>query len=128
VIETACKGIYGARTLTEDGSSFHYLTNLYLKKNEGKYLIDPSLKKNICFFVHNLMNGLPSVDYDIVFFRNAFIYFSPHSREQVLSNISDALKEQGLLIMGVSETAGVYHAELEGKNRNDVFYFQKASV
>jgi chemotaxis methyl-accepting protein methylase len=63
--------------------------------------------------------------YDLIFFRNAFIYFSPNGRVRVLSNLARALKEGGLLIRGVSETALARHEELEAKNRNDVFYFQK---
>jgi len=140
VIEAARQGIYSARTLREDGSCFHYLTDFYLKKPENKttgknsafdpgsrYQADPSLKKNINFFVHNLMEELPAKEYDLVFFRNAFIYFLPQYRERILSNLVAVLKDGGLLIMGVSETAGVHHSGIDGRNLNDVFYFQKTS-
>jgi len=138
VIEIACNGIYGPRALREDGKNFHYVTDHYLKKTESantgsafssgfKYQADPSLKKNINFFVHNLMDGLPPKIYDIIFFRNAFIYFSHRYRERILSNLAAVLKKGGILIMGVSETAGVHHIGLEGKNRNDVFYFEKTN-
>jgi chemotaxis protein methyltransferase CheR len=125
VIETACEGAYSARALREDGSCFQYMAVPYLKKLENGYRIDDSLKKNICFFVHNLMDELPPKDYDIIFFRNAFIYISPRYRERILSNLAAVLKEDGLLIMGVSETAGAKHAAFDSKNRKDVFYFQK---
>ena len=124
VIQQAIMGSYGQRSLREDGSSFHYLTDRYLKKEE-RFYIDSILKKNICFFVHNLMNELPKNDYDLIFFRNAFIYFTPRNRERILSNLSSALIEGGILIMGVSETSGVQHSDLESKNINDVFYFIK---
>jgi len=153
VIETACQGIYSTRTLREDGSSFHYLADPFLRKLENenpegnpgvqprrrlpegssafgpgiRYQVEPSLKKNIHFFVHNLMEELPAREYDLVFFRNAFIYFSPRYRERILSNLIAVLKKGGFLIMGVSETAGVRHAGIDGKNRNDVFYFQKSA-
>ena len=122
VIETACQGNYSERALREDGSCFRYMANPYLKKTENGYRVDDSLKKNINFFVHNLMDEIPSKDYDFIFFRNAFIYFSPGKRTGVLFNLSAALKEGGILIMGVSETAGAHHPDLEAKNRNDVFY------
>jgi len=130
VIETACRGVYGVRAMREDGSCFHYMAGPYLKKPEGSapapgYQIDACLKKNIRFFVHNLMNELPSNTYDLIFFRNAFIYFTPQHRERILSNLSAALKEGGILILGVSETAGAHHAAFEEKNKDDVFYFQK---
>ena len=134
VIETAQKGIYGTRSMREDGNCFHYLAAPYLKKlpargqgiySETGYGLDTSLQKNISFFVHNLMNELPQKEYDFIFFRNAFIYFTPKSRERVLTNLAGALREGGILIMGVSETAGVQHPNLEPRNKNDVFYFSK---
>jgi len=125
VIEAACKGIYRQGVLREDGSCFRYMIDPYLNKNDNMYMIDPSLKNNIYFFVHNLMNELPMNGYDFIFFRNAFIYISARYRERVLSNLTAGLKEGGTLIMGVSETAAASHADLEGKNTDDVFYFQK---
>jgi len=128
-IETACRGIYSARALREDGSCFRYMAEPYLKKPEPDgYQVDDSLKKNIRFFVHNIMDELPPKSYDLIFFRNAFIYFLPQNRERILSNLSAVLKEGGILFLGVSETAGAHHACLDEKNRNDVFYFQKSAV
>jgi chemotaxis protein methyltransferase CheR len=126
VIETARRGVYSERALPEDGSCFRYLAVPYLKKTATGYQTDDSLKKNIRFFVHNLMDELPPKAYDLIFFRNAFIYFSPANRERILSNLSGALDAGGTLIMGVSETAGAHHADLEAKNTGDVFYFQRA--
>ncbi|MCL2765737.1 MAG: hypothetical protein FWD40_10745 [Treponema sp.] len=138
-IETARKGIYSARSIREDGDCFKYMTIPYIKGQEDKYHVSDSIKKNINFFVHNLMDELYVEKYDIIFFRNAFIYFLPHKRERLLSNLSHILKEGGILILGVSETSGVQHADLVQKNRqlrsrwqipssfDDVFYFCKSA-
>ena len=125
VIETACRGLYNSRSLREDGSSFHYMTNPYLSKTGDRYQIEGTLKEHIHFFVHNLMNNLPSMAYDLIFFRNAFIYFTLQNRGRILSNLSEALNEGGFLMMGVSETAGANPPGMEAKNKGDVFYFQK---
>ena len=131
VIETACSGKYGGRSMREDGSCLHHMAEPYIKKlNDGKsamqeYQVEASLGKNIRFFVHNIMNPLPSGGFDIIFFRNAFIYFSPQNRERILSHLSAALKPGGILFLGVSETAGAHHADFTGKNSGDVFYFIK---
>ena len=124
-IEKANDGIYGQRSLREDGSTFHSIMEPYMNKNENNLTLLDSIKKNINFFVHNLMKELPYKDYDIIFFRNAFIYFTDDHRNTVLSNLSSALKENGLLIMGVSETANAKPKGLIQKINNDVFYFQK---
>jgi chemotaxis protein methyltransferase CheR len=132
VIETACRGVYSNRSLREDGSCFRYMAAPCLKKTENEYWVEPSLKKNICFFVHNLMDELPPNEYDLIFFRNAFIYFSQKNRRRILCNLSKVLKEGGLLFLGVSETAGAhdvcFDAGLDEKIQKDVFYFQKKSL
>ena len=105
VIETACQGIYNQRSLREDGSCFSYVSDLYLKKNDNKVYVEQELRNNIHFFVHNLLHELRPDYYDVIFFRNAFIYILPDYRERVLTNLSNALKESGFLITGISETA-----------------------
>ena len=138
VIESARRGIYTERAMREDGKCFHYMAAPWLSKPQNAaagelYQVDPSLQNNIHFFVHNLMDALlpeerkAAASYDLIFFRNAFIYFLPQYRERVLSNLISVLKDGGILIMGVSETAGARHKDIEGKNNGDVFYFQKIS-
>ena len=132
VIETACRGVYGGRALREDGSCFRYMADPYLEKTENEYRVAQSLKKNIRFFVHNLMDELPPKEYDLIFFRNAFIYFSNRNRGRILLNLSSVLRKGGILLLGVSETAGAHKvcldAGLDQKYRKDVFYFEKKSL
>jgi len=129
VIETCCRGVYGIRALREDGSCFRYMADPYLKRTENEYRVEQSLKKNINFFVHNLMDELPPKEYDLIFFRNAFIYFSQRNRGRILTNLSKVLRKGGILLLGVSETAGAHAAcstaGLVQENRKDVFYFEK---
>jgi len=130
-IETACRGIYSQHSLREDGSCFSYITDLYLTKKDNKIYVEKELGKTINFFIHNLLNELRFDYYDIIFFRNAFIYILPDYRHKVLTNLSNALKENAFLITGISETAGVRHHHLEQKikrplpQKDEVFYFQK---
>jgi len=134
VIETAHAGIYGLNSIREDGSNFNYLSDTYLEKKDYKIYIDHKLKNNINFFVHNLLDEHKINFFDVIFFRNAFIYILPDYREKVLTNLVNALKENGILIMGVSETAGVNHHHLEQKikqlmpQKEEIFFFQKNSV
>jgi chemotaxis protein methyltransferase CheR len=126
VIETARQGRYGKNSIREDGSQFRYLLDRYIKPAGEEFTVDPSLGKHIHFFRHNIMEGLSGSAYDLIFFRNAVIYFSHESRARLLSNLAAALDEQGVLIMGVSETAGVNHPLLLSVG-DDVFYFRKNS-
>ena len=125
MIEKARKGFYSNRALREDGNCFRYMSDPYLKKLEDGYQADMGLQKNINFFTHNIMNPLPLKPYDIIFFRNAFIYFTPPARAVLLSRLAAALKPGGSLFLGVSETAGARHPDLEERCEGDVFYFKK---
>jgi chemotaxis methyl-accepting protein methylase len=75
------------------------------------------------------MDELPPKEYDIVFFRNAFIYFSAKNRGRILFNLSKVLRGGGILLLGVSETAGAhgvcFDAGFDEKSQKDTFYFQK---
>ena len=124
-IDTASQGLYNTRVLRDDGNSFHYLAEPFLIKKDDTYQIENGLKKNISFFVHNLMNKLPPKEYDIIFFRNALIYFFPQNRDILLSNLSASLQEGGIMIVGVSETSGIHHPDFEQMNSNDTFYYKK---
>ena len=124
-IHNAKTGLFNSRSLREDGKSYHEIAYSHLEKTGDKWQIKSPLGEKINFFVYNLMNELPISNYDIIFFRNAFIYLIPDAREKILLNLASALKENGILIMGVSETAGAHPPLMKEKNNNDVFYFQK---
>jgi chemotaxis protein methyltransferase CheR len=70
------------------------------------------------------MDGIMG-SYDLIFFRNALIYFPPENRLKILDSLANALNEGGILILGVSETSSVEHPLLENKHIPDAFYFQK---
>jgi chemotaxis methyl-accepting protein methylase len=133
VIAAALGGVYGRHSLREDGSCYRYLLDPYLEEGKDAYTLKSSLREHIRFFVHNIMDPLildprSGECYDIVFFRNAFIYFSQRNRGRILSNLASSMKEDALLFMGVSETAGVHHSLLIEENSSDVFYFRKNSA
>jgi chemotaxis protein methyltransferase CheR len=132
VILRAREGIYGKNSLREDGSSYRYILDRWLKpRAPGELEVDRALRGHIRFFQHNIMDALPENSYHIIFFRNALIYFSPRSRIRALSNLVSALDEGGILIMGVSETAAADHPAIKKTIdelvTGDVFYFKKSA-
>jgi chemotaxis protein methyltransferase CheR len=126
VIEIAGRGEYNRNSIREDGSRFKYILDNYLHQDGEKFKIDESLGEKINFYRYNIMDGLPESHYDLIFFRNAFIYFSPGSRARILSNLAAALSDRAFLVMGVSEMAGANHPLLLNNVWKDTFYFRKA--
>ncbi|MCL2800692.1 MAG: hypothetical protein FWD28_02920 [Treponema sp.] len=125
-VETAKNARFSENSLRTDGSAWKNILNLYLIKENGFYNVSHEIKNKVNFFPHNIMRGLDK-QYDIIFFRNSLIYFTPKNRLTVLTNISESLFTNGLLFLGVSETSSVKHPLLASRYKSDVFYFQKIS-
>jgi chemotaxis protein methyltransferase CheR len=126
VIDAAKKGRYTANALREDGSAWKFLLDLYLRPADQDFEIIEILRDKVKFFTHNIMEKISGY-YDIIFFRNALIYFSPENRRSILNTLIAALNEGGVLIVGVSETASVADSRLEMVHRMGAFYFKKLS-
>ena len=126
-VKTAIDARYTSNTLRSDGSVWKYILDLYLVPENNGYAVTQNIRKKVRFFLHNIMRGLDR-QYDIIFFRNALIYFSPGNRLTVLNNLAEALFDNGFLFLGISETSSAHHPLLAGRYSSDVFYFQKAAV
>jgi chemotaxis protein methyltransferase CheR len=127
VIDYARKGRYTETTLRDDGAEWRPILDIYLKKEGKGYTVAPFLRDKINFFTHNIMDSLTG-PYDLIFFRNTLIYFSPKNRSRVLDSLVNALSDGGFLIMGVSETASIEHPRLENISLPGVFYFWKKAA
>jgi len=127
VIETAKSARYTANAFRSDGSAWKYILDSYLIPDNGEYIIPQEISSKVHFFPHNIMRGLEK-QYDVVFFRNALIYFSAKNRLSVLNNLAESLYNNGFLFLGISETSSVNHPLLINRYSPDAFYFQKISV
>lgn len=107
VLKHAEAGEYSGRSIDLLKSSQPLLLEKYLIKKDEIYSYRPELKKNILFSYHNLFT-LPSQTnvFDIMFLRNVLIYFNEKDQERVLNNVSKAVKLDGTLIIGESESLG----------------------
>jgi chemotaxis protein methyltransferase CheR len=122
MIDAARRGRYGPNALREDGAGWKPLTDLYLRPGDGDFMVTRILRDKVRFFVHNIMDGLAG-SYDIIFFRNTLIYFSPENRRRILGTLSGALRDGGVLIVGVSETSSVEGPEFRMLHHTGAFYF-----
>jgi hypothetical protein len=123
-IETAKNARFTSNAFRNDGICWKYILDSYLIPDNGEYIITQNIRDKVRFFSHNIMNGLDS-QYDIIFFRNALIYFSIKNRLFVINNLSESLNNNGYLFLGISETSSVSHPLLANRYASDAFYFQK---
>jgi len=124
-IETAKNARYTSYALRNDGADWKYILDSYIVRDEKEFVVSQDIRRKVRFFPHNIMRGLDN-RYDIIFFRNSLIYFSPKSRLAVLNNLAESLLPRGLLFLGVSETSSVNRPHLANRNLSDAFYFEKA--
>jgi len=126
-IETAQNARYTSNTIRADGLSWKHILDSYLQRDKDEYVIPQNIRRKVRFFTHNIMRGLDR-QYDIIFFRNSLIYFSKKNRYQVINNLVESLKNNGLLLFGISETASAKHHSLSNRYLQNVFYFQKTGA
>ena len=124
-IETAQNGRYTENALRSDGSAWKNIYDSYLIRENGEYIVTQNIRGKVRFFTHNIMRGIDR-QYDIIFFRNALIYFTPKNRLEAINNLVKSLFDNGYFIPGISEISSVQHPLLISRYLNDAFYFQKA--
>jgi chemotaxis protein methyltransferase CheR len=124
-IATAKKGRYTENSLRDDGARWKSLLDRYTRPEGPDFTVDPLLQARVRFYTHNLLDGLMGNRYDLIFFRNAFIYFSADKRVIILDRLAEALFNGAFLVLGASETPAVSHPLLESQYARDAFYFRK---
>ncbi|MCP5464147.1 MAG: protein-glutamate O-methyltransferase CheR [Deltaproteobacteria bacterium] len=86
------------------------LKEYFEKIDEEWFRVQASLKRKVKFFKHKLQDKPKGSGYDIIFLRNVMIYFEKDTKALILEHMSNALKPNGILVIGESEgLIGVEH-------------------
>ena len=123
-IETARRGRYTDNAFREDGARWNFLLDKYIESEGQDFFVSPRIKEKVRFYPHNILEGFKG-SYDIIFFRNSLIYFTPQNRLAIVEKIAEALYNEGILIMGTSETSSLDHPLLGSRCSMNTFYFEK---
>ncbi|MBF0298990.1 MAG: protein-glutamate O-methyltransferase CheR [Oligoflexia bacterium] len=107
VIVKAMEAKYTERSMRETPKSIidkYFITTATAKSNNNlTFSPITEIKKAIKFINHNLLNTLTQKPFDVVFLRNALIYFDTESKKKVLNNIHKIINDGGYLFLGLSE-------------------------
>jgi chemotaxis protein methyltransferase CheR len=77
----------------------------YFEKQDDQWLICKDLRDMITYKEYNLLDDLsPLGRFDVVFCRNALIYFDQETKGKVLEGIADLMPDDGILFLGGAET------------------------
>ena len=104
-IEQAGKGIFSENII--DDVTPDRLARFFLKQND-QYLISKQIRRMIVFAPHNMFSDPPFGKLDLISCRNVMIYFQPVLQRGLFAIFHSALKHNGYLFLGKSETASEY--------------------
>ena len=115
MVETARRGLYPlerARQLPAAWLSKYCLKGV--RSQAGSLLIDPRLAARVRFEEHNLKRArLQDQSFDLVFLRNALIYFDLPTKQLVLGNLVQSIRPGGYLFISHVESLHGVETELE---------------
>ncbi len=101
-IKKARAGIYTkeqVKTLSEEQ------LNNYFNYTADGYQVNKELREMCVFAKQNFVKDPPFAKMDLISCRNVFIYMDPVLQKKALTTFHYALKENGILVLGNSETA-----------------------
>jgi chemotaxis protein methyltransferase CheR len=92
------------------------------------FVLDDTLRAAVRFEERNLVRDDPALwqpdTYDIVFFRNVLMYFTPEHQQAVITRIGRALKAGGFLFLGHAETLRGLSSDFHLRHTHETFYYQ----
>ena len=100
-LATASVGLYSADKLR--GLSAERIKR-YFEQIGDQYQVTPSLRRMIVFSQHNILKDPPFTRMDLVSCRNLLIYFGDLAQRKALALFHFALRKDGVLFLGTSET------------------------
>lgn len=100
-IAVARKGIYSR---TEVAGLSHERLEKYFEKVAGSYHVSKSIREMCVFAHHNFLKSPPFARIDLISCRNVLIYMESFLQKRALATFHYALKENGYLLLGHSET------------------------
>lgn len=121
-IERARVGIYPLDRLTGVATE---LRDRYFIKVEGGYQIGKSVRELCIFARQNLIADPPFSQLDLISCRNVLIYLSAELQQRLIPIFHYALKPNGTLMLGTSETIGEFANLFEPIDKKAKLYTRK---
>ena len=104
-IKTARSGTYSDIISTDISQE---RLNKFFYKKDNLYTIKNNVRDTVVFANHNVIKDPPFTNLDILSCRNLLIYLETDAQEKVLSKFNYAIKNDGILFLGPSESIGEF--------------------
>lgn len=126
MLQRARRARYSAWSLRETPSAW---TQRYFRREGDEFVLDESIQSAVSFEAINLVEPaatqLSQASYDIVFCRNALMYFTPEQFARAVGRLALALVPGGFLFLGHAETLRGVSQDFHLCHCKDAFYYQR---
>jgi chemotaxis protein methyltransferase CheR len=124
-IARALAGRYGPWSLRETPDA---VRARWFRASGSDFVLDERIRRAVTFEERNLLAEDPAFwaegAWDVVFFRNVGMYFSPEAMRAVTARIARGLGEGGFLFLGHAETLRGVSQDFHLRHSHDCFYYQ----
>jgi len=124
LLNKARQGLY-ARSLAQDVSR-ERLRRFFVEDQGGYQVIKP-LREMVVFARQNVISDPPFSRMDLISCRNLLIYLEPGLQKKALPAFHYALKPEGFLFLGASESIGAFTDLFEPVDKKHKIYSRKAA-
>lgn len=116
VLETAQKGIYPLKSMQQYTRNYQKAGGRaafsdYYQARYDHAIMDPGLRRNVLFAVHNLVTDADFSEMQLILCRNVLIYFQPTLKAQVIGLFDRCLTPGGFLCLGAKEVLEGYSCD-----------------
>ncbi|MEG9328305.1 chemotaxis protein CheB [Salinimicrobium catena] len=118
-LEIGSKGKYPESIAADVPADF--LAKYFINKPHS-YRVVEKLRRSVVFSRHNVIKNPPFSNMDLVSCRNLLIYFQPAIQKKALGVLHYALKQNGVLVLGTSESVQSHRQQFQEIDRKWKIY------
>ncbi|MBE9532398.1 MAG: protein-glutamate O-methyltransferase CheR [Proteobacteria bacterium] len=125
VLRSSRSAVYGDYSIRNTPEN---VLRKYFTRAADGYHVNPEVRSLIRFMNINLFDSLQvrsAMNIDVIFCRNVIIYFDDDSKRKVIGHFSDRLVDNGILVLGFSETLINITRAFKPKGVNKCVVYQK---
>jgi len=119
-LDRAKQGIYKEQSLKDLPEIYK---NKYFVQKNGLCYLDDQIKKMINFKSHNLLADRYPQNVDLIVCRNVLIYFTDEAKQNIYTNFSNALVQNGILFVGSTEQ--IFSPDEYNLSVYDTFFYER---
>lgn len=99
-----------------------YRSRYFIQESNGDYRVSPQMRESVIFATHNMITDPPFSNMMLATCRNVLIYFQHSVQKKALSSLHFSLRQNGYLLLGLSENIGDYSIYFDTINERFKIY------